>query len=542
MGIYLNPNNENFARTLKRPIYVDKTQMISVINYFMETDNTYLCVSRPRRFGKTIAGNMLSAYFSKGCDSRSLFAPYKISSDPSFESNLNKLNVIKVDVNSEYRNELEKEKLLDHLTDKVLSEMKAEFPSVTFTGNISIAQAILNVYAALGERFIIILDEYDVLVRENVPQKLFTQYLDFLNGLFKSNTLRPAIALAYITGILPVIRDKVQSKLNNFREYTILDAGKLAEYIGFTDEEVRDLCKNHALDYEECRRWYDGYKQHGLEIYNPESVVLSIENQSFESYWSRTSTYAVISDRIQQNFDGMKDDVIRMLAGESIDVNVTRYMNTMTDFSARSDAFTYLIHLGYLAYDRETKTCRIPNKEVQQEWFNAIETNSDYAVTNKIIQASKELLAETLCMNEQAVELSLDESHIHVTSNRNYNNEDALQSAIYLSYIYALNKYTVIKEKSSYMASFGNTETRVFGSLNRNTFADVVFIPFVPNVPAIIIELKRNKSPDTALSQIKEKKYFDSLNHYSGDLLFVGVNYDADTKKHECKIERFVKN
>lgn len=524
MGIYLNPNNENFTRTTKREIFVDKTMMIRVINNFIDIDNSYICVSRPRRFGKTIAGNMLCAYFSKGCDSRQLFAPYKISSDPSFESNLNKLNVIKLDMNSEYQNERDKDNLLDNLQDKITTEFAVQFPDIQFSEKESIGNCILKVYAEKNEKFIIIIDEYDVLVRENVSQKLFSQYLGLLNGLFKSDTLRPAIALAYITGILPVVRDSVQSKLNNFREYTILDAGKLAEFIGFTAEEVQALCKQYGADFEEFRRWYDGYSQRGFEIYNPESVVLSLEGGMCESYWSKTSTYAVISDRIQSNFDGIKDDVIRMIAGESIDVNVTSFMNTMTDFKTKDDVFTYLIHVGYLAYNREEQTCRIPNKEVQQEWKNAVAVIDEYKVTNRIIKASKELLAETLRLNEEAVAKSLDESHIHVTSNRSYNNEDALQSAIYLSYIYALNKYTIIKEMTT-----------------GKGFADVVFIPFVPDIPAMIIELKRNGSTESAVKQIREKKYFASLEHYSGKLLFIGVNYDETTKTHECKIEQFVK-
>ncbi|MBQ9206342.1 MAG: AAA family ATPase [Treponema sp.] len=524
MGIYLNPNNENFARTLKRPIYVDKTQMIAVINEFMETDNTYLCVSRPRRFGKTIAGNMLSAYFSKGADSRTLFAPYKIAWDPSFESNLNKLNVIQIDMNSEYRNEKNTDELLNHLTDFVLKEMREAFPDVEITDSMSIAQAILQVYANKGERFVIILDEYDVLVRENVSQKLFTQYLDFLNGLFKSNTLRPAIALAYLTGILPVVRDRIQSKLNNFEEYTILDAGKLAEYIGFTADEVKALCAKYNVDYEECKRWYDGYSQRGFEIYNPESVVKSIEKEAFESYWSKTSTYAVISDRIKENFAGTKEDVIRMISGENVDVDPYTYMNTMTEFRTKDDVFTYLIHLGYLAYDRMEKNCRIPNKEVLEEWQRAVSIVDEYAVTNKIIKGSKELLAETLRGNEEAVVAALDMSHIHVTSNRSYNNEDALQSSIYLSYIYALNKYTIVKEMTT-----------------GKGFADVVFIPFVPNIPAMIIELKRNGTTESALAQIKEKKYFASLENYTGEILLIGVNYDENAKTHECKIEKWEK-
>ena len=506
--------------------------MIAVINEFIETDNTYLCISRPRRFGKTIAGNMLSAYFSKGTDSRTLFAPYKIASDPSFESNLNKLNVIQIDMNSEYRNEKNTDELLNHLTDFVLKEMRETFPDVEITDSMSIAQAILQVYAKKGERFVIILDEYDVLVRENVSQKLFTQYLDFLNGLFKSNTLRPAIALAYLTGILPVVREKSQSGLNNFWEYTIFDGRKLAEYFGFTSSEVKSLCEKYGCDFEACHRLCGGYKQKDVEMYNPESVVNFVMKKGSLDNLSKTSTYAVIADRIQQNFDGTKEDVIKMLGGENVDVNVTRYMNTMTDFSSRNDAFTYLIHLGYLAYNREDKTCRIPNKEVQQEWFNAIEANADYAVTNKIIQGSKKLLAETLRCNEEAIAAALDMSHIHVTSNRSYTQpkqgrmavEDALQSAVYLSYIYALNKYTIIKEMTT-----------------GKGFADVVFIPFVPNLPAMIIELKRNGTTESALAQIKEKKYFASLENYTGEILLIGVNYDENTKTHECKIEKWEK-
>lgn len=524
MGIYLNPKSTNFTDTLKRPIYVDKTMMISELNRFIDIDNKYICVSRPRRFGKTIAGNMISAYYSKGCDSRELFSRFKIADDASFEKYLNKFNVIKLDVNSEYRNALDKNNLIIKITRNIQEEMRKQFESITFYDDDSIADCILKVYQETGEQFVIIMDEYDVLVRENVSQALFTQYLDLLNGLFKSDTVRQGIALAYLTGILPIVRDKIQSKLNNFREYTILDAGSLAEYIGFTSDEVEKLCKKFGIDYNEAKRWYDGYSQHGFEIYNPESVVMSIENKSFDSYWSKTSSYAVISDRIRANFEGTKDAVIRMLSGESVSVDVGTFLNTMTDFSSKDDAFTYLIHLGYLSYDKNEEMCHIPNNEIRKEWQRALIKVDEYAVTNKIIQSSKELLSETIRMNSEAVEKALDVSHIHVTSNRSYNNEDALQSAIYLAYIYALNKYTVIKEMTT-----------------GKGFADVVFVPFVPNMPAMIIELKRNGSAESALNQIKEKQYFDSLSNYSGDLLFVGVNYDEKAKTHECKIERFVK-
>ncbi|MBR3307777.1 MAG: AAA family ATPase [Lachnospiraceae bacterium] len=524
MGIYLNPGNENFRSMLKAPIYVDKTMMLKTLNDFIDRDNKYLCVSRPRRFGKTIASEMISAYYSKGCDSHDLFEKLKISKAEGYEDKLNKYNVIKIDLNSEYQNLRNKDKLITTLEADIAEELKDQFPGCDIRNDDSLARNILRVFTATSETFIILIDEYDVLVREQVPQALFDEFLSFLNGLFKSATLRPAISLAYLTGILPIVRDKIQSKLNNFREYTILNAGELTEYTGFTDDEVRDLCEGYGIDYEECRRWYDGYLVNGIELYNPESVVRSIEEKEFGSYWGQTSSYEVISDRIRANHAGIRDAVISMLAGESADVNVTQYLNTMNSFRTRDDAFTYLLHVGYLTYDRKEKTCHIPNSEVRQEWLNAIAVEPEYETTDKIVSASKELLKATLAGDEEAVARALDESHIHVTSNRSYNNEDALQSAIYLAYIYALNRYTVIKEMTT-----------------GKGFADVVFIPFVPDLPAMIIELKHNRCAESALDQIKEKKYFDSLKDYKGGLLFVGVNYDEKDKTHECRIERFTK-
>ena len=524
MGIYLNPGNENYKEILSANIYVDKTMMINVMNQFISQGNKYICVSRPRRFGKTIAQNMLAAYYSKGCDSRDMFENLKIGSSDDFGKNLNSLNVIKIDLNSEYQNTNDKDNLIAILSDKIKDEMRDEYDDVEIKGQYSLAESILEVFKRTGEHFVILIDEYDVLVREQVSEELFKNYLSFLNGLFKSDTLRQAISLAYITGILPVVRDRIQSKLNNFREYTILNAGSLAEYIGFTDDEVKALCEEYNMDYEECRSWYDGYRQHGIEIYNPESVVRAMQDRKYMSYWSMTSTYQVIVDRLSHNFKGTKDAVIRMMAGEEVDVRTESYMNTMTDFKTRNDVFTYLMYLGYLAYDYDNETCRIPNREIVREWEFAVEVLDEYADTDDIIQASKELLKATIDGDEEMVANALDASHIHVTSNRSYNNEDALQSAIYLAYIYAINKYTIVREMTS-----------------GKGFADVVYIPLKQEDPALIIELKRNSSVESAINQIKEKKYFDSLNHYQGNIIFVAVNYDEKDKTHTCKIERFTK-
>lgn len=522
MSVYFNPDNSNFKEYVEMDIYVDKSMLLSETNRSIGTADKYICMSRPRRFGKTVAGNMIAAYYSRGCDSEKLFSGLKIASDPDYRKHLNQYNVIYIDMNSEYQNCDKKSRMIAALKSDIKSEIVKEYPDIGILKNHSLAKSIQRVYEETGDTFIIIIDEYDVLVREQVQPKLFDEFLSFLNGLFKSNTLRPAISLAYLTGIFPVVRDKIQSKLNNFHEYTILNAGRFTEYVGFTTEEVKSLCEKYSVDFGECRSWYDGYSQNGFEIYNPESVIKCVTNQYFDSYWGQTSTYKVISDRLKQNFKGTKEYVVRMLAGESVDVNVTSFLNTMDSFASRNDVFTYLIHLGYLTYDKESKTCRIPNREIRQEWKNVVETDDEYSVTNEIIEASKELLAETIEGNEKAVAAALDNSHIHVSSNRSYNNEDVLQSAICLAYIYALNHYLVIREMTA-----------------GKGFADVVFVPLASDKPAMIIELKHNKTTESAIKQIKEKKYFDSLNSYRGEILFVGINYDDKEKTHTCRIEKF---
>lgn len=532
MGTYLNPGNQNFREFVDTGRYVDKTMLIDLTNSRL-SDPTFkfVCVSRPRRFGKSIASDMLAAYYSKGADSKDLFAPYKIAGTANFEKNLNKFNVVYIDLNVMYSKWLEltedkKPQFVVHLVNqRVCAEFAGEFPGIDFGDCYTLADCILRAFSQKGETFIIIIDEYDVLLREQVSEKELEIYRAFLNSLFKSKDLKAAIPLAYLTGILPIMKDKVQSKLNTFRPYSMLYAGEFSEFVGFTSEEVESLCKKYGCDYDLCRSWYDGYRLEEFEVYNPEAVMEAVMTKDFRSYWSGTSTYAVVAEKISMNFGGIKEDVISMLAGKRVSLNAEMYDNTMSGFHSRDDVFAFLIHLGYLAYDEEERECYIPNREIHQEWQKAIRNNSDYEVTNRIIQDSKKLLEATVSGDEESVAIALDCSHTHVTSNRSYNNEYCLQSAIYLAYIHALNGYTIVKEVAA-----------------GKGFADIAYIPFDKSKPAIIVELKHNKSAGTALAQIQEKRYFESLRNWHGDLLFVGINYDEDTKKHECKIERFVKD
>ena len=534
MGIYVNPNNVTFQKCLNSPIYVDKSMLIAEINKIVNSEKCFVCVSRARRFGKTMAGNMLSAYFSRGSNSRELFADLKIAKDASYEKYLNKLNVIKFDLNAFYSNRTKdeiitqvdstKRNIVPIFTEAICKELNQQFPDVGISESDSVADALLKIYAQTGEQFVIIIDEYDVLIRERVADSVFESYLAFLNAMFKNADLSPAIALAYITGILPIVRDKVQSKLNMFDEYTMRDSWSLAEFVGFTTDEVHDLCEKYSVDFEECKRWYDGYNINGIETYSPESIVSTIRRKYFQSYWTQTGSYEALQNYILMNFDGILDDVKTMIAGGRVHVNVDSYLNTMTDFHCKDDVFTYLVHLGYLAYNRDEQQCYIPNREVRDQWILSVRPSPDYKVLIELVDSSKQLMDSTIEGNSKAVADALNKAHEQICNNLNYNNEGTFQSVICLAYFYANLKYTIVKE---FPAGKG--------------VADVVMIPYVPNTPALIIELKRNACEKTALAQIQAKNYGDALEKYSGDLLFVGVNYDEKTKEHRCIIEKFQK-
>ncbi len=527
MGLYLNPNADAFTQDINTRIYVDKSLVIDELNKLVCTKDDFVCISRPRRFGKSMAGNMISAYYSKGCNTRDVFSQMKLGQVSNYDRYLNKFNVIKLDLNGWYQNakvENTVDTLIDEINKYLLKDFRKQFPKIDFADKSSIARCIKEVYMETGEKFVIIVDEYDILVRERVPQTLFDKYLSFLNGLFKDTTLRPAIALAYITGIIPVVRDKVRSKLNEFTEYTMIRPRQFAGMIGFTEEDVKELCEKYGMDYEECLRWYDGYKMSDtIRVCNPLSVVNSILDREFDSYWSITGSFEVLRDYILMDFEGIRQDVIKMISGGSVPVNVLKFQNTLDSVNSKDNVFTYLIHLGYLAYNRADKTCHIPNEEVRIEWVNSIEDSADYKKVMAVVNASKKLLDATIVGNEEAVAKALDAAHTEVTNPLTYNDEHCFQSAICLAYFYANTRYTLIKELPT-----------------GKGYADLVLIPYLPNIPAMVIELKHNKSADSALRQIKEKNYCQALNQYKGDLLFVGVNYDEKTKMHQCKIERLV--
>lgn len=524
MGIYLNPGNRSFRDSLNSDVYVDKSEMVAELNRSFRTEQKYVCVSRARRFGKTMMTNLLSAYYSKGCDSRALFEGLKLARKPGWDAHLNAVNVIKFDMNAELCDATVKADVVKNLQASVVGELREVFPGAGVEPGDSIARSIAKIYNETGETFVFLVDEYDILIREDsAPQSLRDEYIAMLNALFKGGLAGSAISLAYITGILPIIRERVQSKLNNFTEYTMLAPKRLASYVGFTEDEVRGLCGRFGMDYEACRRSYDGYGFPGADhIFNPNSVVKAMRNGDYANYWVQTSALDAITFYLDANLDGLQTDILTMLEGGEVDVDTHGYDNSVSRFKNKNHVFTYLIHLGYLAYDSASGRCRIPNGEIREAWFSIMDESNDFGTVKAMIDASRDLLRSTEHGDANAVAAALDRAHSEISSSLTYNRESTLQSAILMAYFYARKDYAILPELNS-----------------GKGYADVVLVPQSPrNRPAIIIELKCGGAPEVALRQIRERDYSDRLRSFRGGIVCVGVAYDPVSKTHSCAIER----
>ena len=522
MGFYINAGNENLKRALNSEIFVDKSLILQKLCSLLNTNQSFICVSRPRRFGKTTVRDLMVAFFSKGCDSREMFSNLKIAHDPCFEENLNKFNVIAVDLGAVFNTVENRIDVLKNLRKEFLEDFRNEFQDIEFSDEDSIAKMIMRVYAVTKIQFIIIIDEYDTLIRERQSESLLEEYRSFLNSLFKNNELSSAIALAYLTGILPIQRDRVQSKLNNFNESTILSPLGLEEFFGFTKAEVKALCKEYKMKFKDCEKWYDGYKINKLSIYNPNSVVKAMLAREYANYWNTTGSYEVVADYIKLDFDGTKSAIIDMLTGTEIKVNVDKFENSLNKINSKDNVLTYLIHLGYVNYNKTTGLCRIPNKEIRQEWEKAIESAGNFSKVVKMISDSEKLLKWTQESDAEKVAAALDIAHQTVADPLDYNDESSLKTAIILAYYTATSKYTVVKELPT-----------------GRGFADIGFIPLNKKDPGMVVELKYDKDAESAIKQIKNKNYPKVFENYLDNLLLVGVNYDKSTKVHECKIEKY---
>ena len=473
-----------------------------------------------------MAAKMLCAYYDKSCDSRELFSGLKAEQDASFETYLNRYYVIYVDMTdftTKYRGERD---IVKRIQNRIINDILSEFPHVNRDDDDDLMDILFRITGSTGERFVMIVDEWDAILREvGTDEYIATAYVDLLRRLFKGSGSCDVFAGAYLTGILPIKKYNTESALNNFCEYSMVDPAFMASCFGFTEDEVMALAKKHNASMENLKMWYDGYNI-GSErsIYNPYSVMKALQRGVCKSFWTTTGAYDSVITYIQMNYDGLKDDVIRMLAGERVYVDTTECCNDMSVIRSRNDVLTVLIHLGYLAHDDDKKLCYIPNKEVGDEFLNAVEDTSWTRIVDTIT-ASQRLLDATIAGNAQAVERAIDLAHDENTSILSYNDENSLACVLSVAYIWAKNEYIIHRE---YATGKG--------------YADLVMIPR-RNVskPALVIELKFGHSADTALDQIRRKDYPAKIAEYTGEILLVGINYDKETKQHSCKIESLAK-
>ena len=528
MGRFVNPDSSAFQVALNSRIYVDKTGLIEYTNSVLDTTNAYICNSRPRRFGKSYAANMLAAYYSKGADAEQMFSRLRISQTPDFKKHLNKYDVIHIDIQWFLANCEDANTVVPFIANSVLAELRALYPEVLSQEPGSLSDALSRVKDQTGQKFVVIIDEWDAIIRDDaITETVQDEYLNFLRGMFKGVEPTKYIQLAYLTGILPIKKEKAQSAVNNLDEFTMLQADELAPYIGFTEDEVTALCEQYHRDFDKVKKWYDGYLLNGYQVYNPKAVVSVMTKGKFRSYWSETGSYEVVVPLICMNYDGLKNAIIEMLSGAAVNVNTATFKNDPARIQNRDDVLTYLIHLGYLGYDEENETAFVPNEEIRQELITAVRS-SNWDELIAFQQESRKLLAATLSMDEKQVAAEIDKIHSEYSSAIRYNDENSLSSTITIAYLGAMQYY--FKPVRELPTGRG--------------FADFVFIPkpeYKSTYPVLVVELKWNQDTTTALQQIEDKKYPESILDYTGEILLVGINYDKTSKEHQCRIEKYKK-
>lgn len=524
MGVYFNPSNGSYTQARNSQIFVDKTGLIEYLNKRIATEEKCIALSHARRFGKSHAAGMIDAYYSLGCDSTRLFEDTEIAKSSDFKKYMNKYNVIHLDISSVW--DFHKEDLVESIHERVCEDFQKEYTD-TLNYDKDLYLLIQEIYSRSRIPFVIIIDEWDCVIRNSNDKELVHKYLQFLHSLFKSEESKSFLALAYITGILPIKKIQDESALNNFREYTMLDSYPITEYYGFTEEEVKGLCREYDMDFESTKAWYNGYLIDGVHMYNPNSVSMAMDRHKFDSYWKNTSSFSSVNTFINMNYAGLKDDVMTMLAGGKVRVNTNLFQNDFSTVASKDDALTALIHLGYLGYDSDRKRAYIPNYEVATAFEAALQTGVWKEIA-KAISICDELLDETIDGNADRVAELIELAHETYTSVLNYNDENSLSCVLTMAYFTAPAYYDIIRE---HPAGKG--------------YADFIFKPRANAGwrPAMVVELKYNQSADTAIRQIKEKRYQGALSGYGDKILLVGINYEIegeDKKHHTCVIEEWM--
>ncbi len=556
MGTYLNPGRRGFEMAVNSAIFVDKTEMIAYLNSLVNTNQRYVSVSRPRRFGKTMAADMVCAYYGRTADARALFEGTRLAAgapartargELAWDAHLGGFDVVRLVMTRFFKRGRPVHEALERMQRLVARDIRREYPEEDYFDEGDLMQTLEDAYSGSGRQLVLVIDEWDAVFRERQDDKGGqTEYLDFLRDLMKDND---HIALAYMTGILPIKKYGQHSALNMFTEHSMMFPRQLARYTGFTEDEVRALCEGYGRDFEAVRVWYDGYEvsdvvpadpgHRGLRetgsapaaarypLYSPLSVVEAVTTGVIRDYWNQTETYEALADYIRMDFDGLKSTVALLMDGGRLRIDASTYQNDMTTLRGRDDVLSLLVHLGYLGYDAGTGEVFVPNREVLDE-FRTSTRAPEWEGPLRAFERSKELLRATWDRDAARVAELLEEAHDRA-ANRTYNDEAALSYAVQLAYYAAQRYYTTVLELDS-----------------GKGFADVCYLPAPGHAdrPALVVELKRGRPAGTALEQIRRRDYPARLEHYRGNTLLVAISYDPgarsgdpDFKRHTCVIE-----
>ena len=530
MGVYLNPGPAMLRQGRRSRIYVDKSQLIGYLNSVICTEQKYVCVSRPRRFGKSMAANMVCAYYDRTVDGAAEFAGLEIARDPSFDAERNQYDVIRINMQEFLSSTHDVDALLLLLQRSIMRELLREYAGFDPLADAGLPFCMSDVYAQTSRPFVVIIDEWDCVMREmQDDHDAQRRYLDFLRLWLKD---RPYVALCYMTGILPIKKYGTHSALNMFSEFSMVDPRQMAPFMGFTDAEVRGLCAVWDRSYSECRAWYDGYRlpfteRETLEAYSPKSVVEAMTSGIFSSYWNQTETFEALRRYIDLDMDGLHEKVVELVAGGSVPVNTGTYTNDMTTLNSADDVLTLLIHLGYLTYDAPSGRALVPNREVMGEFANSVSAGAKrWAEVSRSIAASDDLLDRLIAGDTGAVAAGVQQAHEDAASIIAYNDENSLACTLRLAFFSAIRRWRLVREMPA-----------------GKGFADLTLVPLASapaGTPGIVIELKYGESAETALAQIRERGYDRALDDLAsaGDLVLCGIAYDPKTKTHGCVIER----
>lgn len=537
MGTYLNsitPYTLYKSESLS-PYFVDKTLMLRELFPYVSAGNRHICITRPRRFGKTIMANMISSFFQKASDSSDVFDSLAISQVDDYRRYKNQYNVIRIDFSKMPRNCDLYTQYIERIEALLIEDVKDAFPQVKINEADAVGDILESVFVQCGEKFIFVLDEWDFIFHRDFINEIDKEkYVAFLSNLLKD---RPYVVLSYMTGILPIAKYSSGSELNMFAEFTMVNSPMFGEYFGFTDDEVDDLYRRYIVECDRqhkeksvtrkgLRDWYNGYyTKSGERVYNPRSVVFALQFNNLANYWTSSGPYDEIYYYIRNNISDVRDDLALMISGESVTAKIQEYAATSMNLSTRDEIYSAMVVYGFLSY-LNGKVC-IPNRELMEKFDELLVKNESLGYVYRLAKESEKMLKATLAGDTLTMERILEFAHNTEVPLLSYNHETELSAIVNLVYLAARDSYRVEREDK---AGTG--------------YVDFIFYPYDATADCIILELKVDHTPDEAIAQIIDKKYalkfmpkLAGQKIYTGRILAVGIGYWKDSKEHSCKVE-----